>query len=65
MRLIRSRELEAKIGLVERVVREMEAAGHFPKRVTINPNGGRAVGWFEHEVDEWLAARLAAREEAA
>lgn len=65
MRIIRAPELESKTGLCERALREMETAGHFPKRVLINPAGGRAVGWIESEVNEWIAARAAAREPIA
>ena len=35
--------------------------GQFPKPVRI---GGRAVAWPEAEVEAWLNARLAEREEA-
>ena len=30
------------------------AAGRFPKNFKIGP---RAMGWWDHEVAEWLAAR--------
>jgi predicted DNA-binding transcriptional regulator AlpA len=44
----------------------MEALGLFPKRIPLNPEGGKfgAKGHVEAEVDEYLAARLAARDEA-
>ncbi|WBX83201.1 helix-turn-helix transcriptional regulator [Sphingosinicella microcystinivorans] len=65
MRLLRKPEVEAKVGLCERRFRELERDNLFPRRVTINPNGkGRAVGWIESEVDQWLADRMAAREAA-
>jgi prophage regulatory protein len=64
MRILRKPELEAKVGFCERAIREMEAAGQFPKRIPINPLGGRAIGWAEHEVDAWIQARMEAREAA-
>ena len=36
----------------------LEKAGQFPKRVQIGP--GR-VGWLQSEIDEWIAAKAAAR----
>jgi prophage regulatory protein len=35
------------------------AAGTFPRSV---PIGVRTVGWLEHEITEWIAARIAERE---
>ena len=37
----------------------MEKAGKFPRRIKSSPN---AVGWLEHEVEEWIAARVAERD---
>ena len=37
----------------------LEAAGRFPKRVKL---GEHRVGWVEAEIEEWLQARLDARE---
>lgn len=62
MRILRVREVENKVGICDRHLREMEAEGHFPKRFTLNPNGkGRAVGYVEDEVDGWIAERAASR----
>jgi prophage regulatory protein len=64
MRILRRPVVEAKVGMCERAWRDLEAAGQFPKRIQINPNGGRAIGWAEHEIDAWIEARLEAREAA-
>jgi predicted DNA-binding transcriptional regulator AlpA len=62
MRILRVHETEGKTGYCDRQLREMESAGNFPRRFSLNPNGkGRAVGHLESEVDEWIAARAAAR----
>ena len=34
----------------------------FPRSV---PLGSRTVGWLEHEIHEWIAARVAERERAS
>jgi prophage regulatory protein len=38
-----------------------EKAGDFPKRVRL---GDLHYGWPEHEIDEWLTSRMAARDTA-
>jgi len=42
-------------------LRRLEAAGKFPRRVKI----GARVAWVETEVDEWLAAKVEARDKVA
>jgi prophage regulatory protein len=39
----------------------LEKLGKFPKRIEIGP-GRRA--WAEHEIDAWIASRIAARDNA-
>ena len=65
MRILRPRDTEAKVGLCDRELRDLEREGLFPKRFALNPRGGRAVGHLESEVDDWIAARAASRLEAA
>lgn len=64
MKLLRKPEVEARVGLCERALRDLERVGKFPKRVQINPDGGRAVAWVESEVDEFMQGRVAARDAA-
>ena len=60
-RVLRRPEVEDKSGLCERQLRILESEDRFPKRFLISENG-RAVGWSENEVDEWLAERIERRE---
>ena len=39
----------------------LEKLGKFPKRIELGP-GRRA--WAEHEIDAWIASRIAARDSA-
>ena len=41
-------------------IARMEKAGTFPQRIRI---GNGSVGWLKHEVEEWLAQRMAVRVE--
>lgn len=65
MRILRPKETEARVGLCDRELRDLERDGLFPKRFTLNPRGGRAVGHLETEVDQWISERAATRGEFA
>jgi len=56
--ILRRRQVEARVGLRRSAIYEMMREGKFPAPVRL---GERAVGWIESEIDEWLAARVAAR----
>jgi prophage regulatory protein len=55
-RLIRLRELQARLGGVSRTTLwRWERNSDFPTRVQIGPN---TVAWIESEIEEWLAGRV-------
>jgi prophage regulatory protein len=54
LKMLRLPEVMDKVGLKTSQIYAMMAEGTFPSARQIT---GRAVGWFEHEVDEWLLAR--------
>ena len=60
-RVIRKPELFGRIGLSDVTIWRLEKAGKFPRRITL---GGNSVGWFESEVNAWLAAKAADRRPA-
>ena len=62
VRILRPVETQKRVGLGRSRLEELEKQGLFPRRVKISD---RAVGHVEHEVDAWLAARIAARDRAA
>lgn len=51
MKIIRWQELKTKIGLSRSTIWRMMQTGKFPKHVQIGPN---SVGWYEHEVIEFM-----------
>jgi len=65
MKILRQPEVTAKTGRSRTRIYADVAAGSFPAPMKLGPEGARAVGWLESEVDDWIATRLAERETAA
>ncbi|WP_259053634.1 helix-turn-helix transcriptional regulator [Methylohalomonas lacus] len=57
-KILRLPEVKARTGLSRSSIYLRVSQGLFPSPV---PLGGRAVGWLESEVDEWIAARISER----
>ena len=55
-RFLRLPEVLERTGLSRSTIYVRLAAGRFPRPVAL---GGRAVGWIEAEVDEWVRERIA------
>ncbi len=55
-RFLRLPEVMKRTGLSRSTIYVRVAAGRFPQPVAL---GGRAVGWIEAEVDEWVRERIA------
>ena len=59
LRFLRGDEVETRTGFSASQRDVLEHRGEFPRRVQLST---RCVGWVEHEVDAWCAARIAARD---
>jgi len=57
--ILRRKQVEARVGLRRSTIYQGVADGTFPRPVRL---GARSVGWLAHEVERWLADRVAARE---
>ena len=53
-KIIRRKEVEARIGLACSTIYAMMAYGEFPRPIKI---GRRAVGWLSSDIDNWLSDR--------
>jgi prophage regulatory protein len=62
MKILRKPEVCERTGYSYTQIWRFERAGQFPKRIRIGPN---AVGWLETEIDEWISAKVAARDAGA
>lgn len=61
MSFLRLAEVVQRTGLSESTIRRLEKRGDFPRRCNLS---GRAVGWSEEEVEEWIQERLRSRSQA-
>ena len=55
-RFIRMEELVNKIGFARSTIFSLIKEGQIPPPFKLTPNG-RAIGWFEETIDEWMDAR--------
>ena len=56
LRVVRHVAVCQKLDISSSKLLDVCAKGLFPKPFTLIP-GGRAVGWLEHQVDDWILAR--------
>jgi prophage regulatory protein len=59
MRLLSKKQVREKVLYSPAHIARLEAAGKFPKRIRL---GQGRVGGLELEIDEWLCARIAERD---
>lgn len=60
-RILRRPKVEELTGLGRSAIYEYMARGQFPRPVRLSDTG-KAVGWVEAEVSEWINARVAERD---
>lgn len=57
VRTLRMKDLPEKVGLRPSTIYALVAQGKFPAPFKLLP-GGRAVGWLETTVDDWLDRQI-------
>lgn len=60
MQILRINQVIEKTGLARSTIYKMIDANSFPKPI---PLMKRAVGWLDSEIEEWIAERIAARDQ--
>ena len=53
-KILKAKEVITMTGLSRVTIWRMERKGDFPRRIQITEH---RVGWFEHEIIEWLESR--------
>lgn len=56
--VLRLPQVKSQTGLSRSAIYARIAEGSFPKQIDLG--GGRAVGWLESDVQNWIKQRLAA-----
>jgi prophage regulatory protein len=56
-RTLRMKDLPDKVGLRPSTIYALVAQGRFPAPFKLLP-GGRAVGWLEATIDDWLDTQI-------
>lgn len=59
MRFLRIQDVMSLTGLARSTIYKFMDEDVFPKTI---PLGGRAVGWLESEIEEWMESRLSMRD---
>ncbi|WP_152472389.1 MULTISPECIES: AlpA family transcriptional regulator [unclassified Vibrio] len=59
MRFLRLQDVMSLTGLGRSTIYKFMDEDIFPKTI---PLGGRAVGWLESEIEEWMESRLSMRD---
>ena len=59
-KILRPNAVSEKVGLSKTTIWRRERDGDFPRRLQL---GGKAVGWLEAEVDEWIETRARIKSE--
>jgi prophage regulatory protein len=57
--ILRPREVFRRVSLSRTTVYQQVRAGTFPRPLKLTP---KATGWLEHEIDQWIGARVAERD---
>lgn len=58
--ILRRKQVEARTGLSRSSIYAAIKAGTFPSAISL---GDKSVGWIQHEIDGWIASRVAASRE--
>ena len=58
---VSKRQLKEMVLYSPQHIARLEAAGKFPKRVTLGQN---RVGWIKSEVEDWIQQRIDERDDA-
>ena len=54
-KILKLKDVKQKTGLSKSTIYHFISHNKFPTQITI---GIRAVGWLEHEIEEWLSHRI-------
>ncbi len=60
MKFLRTKTVVERVGYCRSHLWRLERDGQFPRKIRLGPN---SVAYVESEIDEWIAARIAERDD--
>lgn len=57
VKIIRKIEVLERTGLSNASIYRLITKGLFPRQKRLTGEGGRAVGWLESDIDNWIVSR--------
>ena len=57
VKIIRRTEVLERTGLSNASIYRLINKGMFPRQKRLTGEGGRAVGWLESDIDNWIVSR--------
>lgn len=56
-RILRLKQILPRVGISRAQLYALKKDGRFPENFSLSGPGGRAVGWLESDIDDWVASR--------
>ncbi len=57
IRILRIKQVLDRVGISRAQLYVLMGEDRFPKNFSLSGPGGRAVGWLESDIDNWVASR--------
>ena len=58
LRILRLKEVLQRVGISRAQLYSLMGEDRFPRNFGLSGPGGRAVGWLESDIDDWVASRV-------
>lgn len=56
-KILRLKQVLTRVGISRAQLYALKKDGRFPQNFSLSGPGGRAVGWLESDIDDWVASR--------
>lgn len=56
-KILRLKQVLPRVGISRAQLYALKKDGRFPQNFSLSGPGGRAVGWLESDIDDWVASR--------
>lgn len=56
-KILRLKQVLQRVGISRAHLYALKKVGSFPQNFSLSGPGGRAVGWLESDIDDWVASR--------